>query len=111
MNKKMLLGIGLSCLLSMMPASGFAQQKTADEEAFDSYLFAFFSDNSPYGEQIRYALSDDGYNYRALNDGRPVVSSDSIARKRSIRDPYIMRGQDGKTFYMVLTDILRCYIK
>lgn len=105
MNKKMLLGIGLSCLLLMMPASGFAQQKTADEEAFDSYLFAFFSDNSPYGEQIRYALSDDGYNYRALNDGRPVVSSDSIARKRSIRDPYIMRGQDGKTFYMVLTDM------
>ena len=101
----MLLGIGLSCLLSMMSESVFAQQKTADEEAFDSYLFAFFSDNSPYGEQIRYALSDDGYNYRALNDGRPVVSSDSIARKRSIRDPYIMRGQDGKTFYMVLTDM------
>ena len=105
MNKKMLLGIGLSCLLLMMSESVFAQQKTADEEAFDSYLFAFFSDNSPYGEQIRYALSDDGYNYRALNDGRPVVSSDSIARKRSIRDPYIMRGQDGKTFYMVLTDM------
>ena len=105
MNKKLLLGIGLSCLLLMMSESVFAQQKTADEEAFDSYLFAFFSDNSPYGEQIRYALSDDGYNYRALNDGRPVVSSDSIARKRSIRDPYIMRGQDGKTFYMVLTDM------
>ena len=47
MNKKMLLGIGLSCLLLMMSESVFAQQKTADEEAFDSYLFAFFSDNSP----------------------------------------------------------------
>lgn len=72
---------------------------------YSSYLFAFFSNNSPYGEQIRYALSDDGFNYKSLNEGRPVVASDTIALKKSIRDPHILRAQDGKTFYMVLTDM------
>ena len=65
----------------------------------------FFSNNSPYGEQIRYALSDDGFNYTSLNEGRPVVASDTVALKKSIRDPYITRGRDGKTFYMVTTDM------
>ena len=75
-------------------------------EAQDScYLFAFFSNNSPSGEQIRYAISDNGLDYTSLNGGRPVVASDTIALKKSIRDPYICRGRDGKTFYMVMTDM------
>ena len=78
---------------------------TATAQQYTSYLFAFFSNNTPEGEQIRYAISDDGYNYRSLCDGRPVVASDTIALTRSIRDPHIMRAEDGKTFYMVLTDM------
>ncbi len=85
------------------PAASWAQD--ADESKYSSYLFAFFSSNSPNGEQVRYAVSDDGFNYHSLYGGRPVVASDTIALKRSIRDPYICRGQDGKTFYMVLTDM------
>lgn len=72
---------------------------------YTSYLFAYFSGNWPDGEQVRYALSYDGYNYRALNGGRPVVASDTIALKGCVRDPHIIRAQDGKTFYMVLTDM------
>ena len=79
--------------------------QTTEPSPYSSYLFAFFSNNSPYGEQVRYALSDDGYNYTSLNQGRPVVASDTIALKKSIRDPYITRGRDGKTFYMVMTDM------
>ena len=71
----------------------------------DSYLFCFFSNNTPDGEQIRYAISDDGFNYKSLNDGEPVVLSDTIALTKSIRDPHLLRGIDGKTFYMVLTDM------
>lgn len=103
MNKRTLLRAGAIAL--MMTAPLFAPAQKKGEQKYDSYLFAFFSDNSPRGEQIRYALSDDGFNYRALNDGQPVVSSDTIALKKSIRDPHIMRSQDGKTFYMVLTDM------
>ena len=73
-------------------------------QKYTSYLFAFFSNNTPEGEQIRYAISDDGFNYRSLNDGKPVVASDTISLKASIRDPHIIRAEDGKTFYMVLTD-------
>lgn len=103
MNKQ-LKNAGIAALLAASPLFAAAQKPAAQPEC-DTYLFAFFSDNSPYGEQIRYALSEDGYNYRSLNDGRPVVTSDTIARKRSIRDPHILRGEDGKTFYMVLTDM------
>ncbi|MBR3858732.1 MAG: glycoside hydrolase family 43 protein [Bacteroidaceae bacterium] len=78
---------------------------TAQAQEYTSYLFAYFAGNWPDGEQVRYAVSDDGYNYRALNGGRPVVASDTIAMKRCMRDPHIIRAQDGKTFYMVLTDM------
>lgn len=72
---------------------------------FSNYLFAYFSSNSPDGEQVRYAVSKDGVNYRALNNGEPILASDSIALKKGIRDPHILRGEDGETFYMVLTDM------
>lgn len=91
------------CLLAFAPTQTHAQKR--EHPVYDSYLFAFFSNNTPDGEQIRYALSDDGFNYTALNNGAPIVKSDTIALKKSIRDPHIIRAQDGKTFYMVLTDM------
>ncbi len=91
-HKLLLLGLSLLCC-------------TAQAQEYTSYLFAYFSGNWPDGEQVRYAVSDDGYNYRTLNGGRPVVASDTIALKRCVRDPHIIRAQDGKTFYMVLTDM------
>ena len=93
MKKSLLISLMYLCASSM-----FAQKYT-------TYLFAFFSNNSPDGEQVRFALSDDGFNYTSLNDGRPVVASDTIAIKKSVRDPHILRAEDGKTFYMVLTDM------
>ena len=84
---------------------GIATALSIQAQDYTTYLFAYFSGNHPHGEQVRYALSDDGYNYRALNDGQPVIASDTIALKRCVRDPHILRSQDGKTFYMVLTDM------
>jgi len=101
MNLIKLLTVGA---MMAMPVLGL-QAQNAQKSPYSSYLFAFFSDNSPRGEQIRYAISDDGFDYKSLNHGRPVVASDSIAIKKGVRDPHIMRGEDGKTFYMVLTDM------
>ena len=97
----------VSGMNTMMPQQELQAKKKTTQSDYQmaAYLFAFFSNNSPQGEQIRYALSCDGYNYTSLNGGRPIVSSDTIALKKSIRDPHIMRAQDGKTFYMVLTDM------
>lgn len=103
MKTKTLIAAGLLALTMAQPARLNAKENGGTP--YSSYLFAFFSDNSPYGEQIRYAISDDGLNYTSLNQGRPIVSSDTIALKKSIRDPYITRSQDGKTFYMVMTDM------
>ena len=70
-----------------------------------AYLFTYFTGNAPEQEQICYALSDDGYNWTPLNNGRPVIASDTIAFTGCVRDPHILRCEDGKTFYMVATDM------
>ena len=71
---------------------------------YSAYLFAYFTGNSQSQEQIRFALSTDGFNYTPLNNGSPIISSDSIAIKKAVRDPHILRGEDGR-FYMVVTDM------
>lgn len=70
-----------------------------------AYLFVYFTGNAPEQEQICYALSDDGYNFTPLNGGLPVIASDTIAFSQCVRDPHILRGEDGQTFYMVATDM------
>ncbi len=69
-----------------------------------AYLFTYFTGNAPQEEQICYAISYDGFNYTPLNDGKPVISSDTISLKKGVRDPHILRGEDGY-FYMVVTDM------
>ncbi len=69
-----------------------------------AYLFTYFTGNAPEQEQICYALSSDGWNYTPLNDGLPVIASDTIARTKCVRDPHILRGEDG-WFYQVITDM------
>ena len=71
---------------------------------YTKYLFVYFPSNS--NENIYYALSDNGYDYTPMNDGRMIVSADTISQKKGVRDPHILRGEDGY-FYMVLTD-MRC---
>ena len=78
--------------------------KSNNNEPYAGYLFAYFNGNAPWQEQICFALSADGYNYVPLNDGNPIISSDTIANKRAVRDPHILRGDDGY-FYMVVTDM------
>ncbi|WP_281637776.1 family 43 glycosylhydrolase [Flavobacterium marginilacus] len=70
-----------------------------------SYLFAYFTGNSGNEEAIRFAVSNDGYNFRALNNNQPVIDSKQISSTGGVRDPHILRGEDGKTFYMVATDM------
>lgn len=77
----------------------------AEEENRNAYLFAYFTGNDTNGEQIRFAVSSDGYSYTPLNNGNRIMSSDTISLKKGVRDPHILRGEDGKTFYMVVTDM------
>ncbi|MBQ8736661.1 MAG: hypothetical protein IJY78_02375, partial [Bacteroidaceae bacterium] len=76
----------------------------SEKEEYVGYLFAYFNGNSQSQEQICFALSDDGFNYTPLNNGAPIISSDTIALKKAVRDPHILRGEDGY-YYMVVTDM------
>ncbi len=84
--------------------SSMTQENSGSDEKV-AYLFTYFTGNAPEEEQICYALSDDGYNFTPLNHGNPVIKSDSIALTGCVRDPHILRCEDGKTFYMVVTDM------
>ncbi len=87
----------LILLLSYTPIFLFSQDYTA-------YLFTYFTGNDMKDEQICYAVSRDGYDYTPLNDGKPVIASDTIALKKAVRDPHILRHTDG-WFYQVATDM------
>ncbi|WNH12613.1 family 43 glycosylhydrolase [Thalassobellus suaedae] len=76
------------------------------EDKYTNYLFAYFTGNDGDEEAIRYALSSDGYNYHALNNNKPIIDSKQISSSGGVRDPHILRGNDGKTFYMVVTDMV-----
>lgn len=90
-----------------VPAQLLTPAKTisAADEAMKGYLFVYFTGNDQSQEQIHFAISHDGLHYFTLNGGNPVISSDKIAEKKAVRDPHILRAQDGKTFYMVVTDM------
>ncbi|MGM9478374.1 family 43 glycosylhydrolase [Pedobacter sp. GSP4] len=85
-----------------------AQKKQATAAAKENvaYLFTYFTGNSKAEEAIRFAVSTDGYRYKALNGNNPVISSEKISSTGGVRDPHILRGADGKTFYMVATDMV-----
>src|ERR1035437_3709219 len=64
-------------------------------EKYSAYLFTYFTGNGKDAESIRFAISNDGYNYRALNNNLPVLNSITISSTGGLRDPHIYRGVDG----------------
>ena len=75
------------------------------EKDFVGYLFTYFKGNDVKDETVCYAISRDGYNYLTLNNNNPVIDSRQISSTGGVRDPHILRAEDGKTFYMVVTDM------
>jgi hypothetical protein len=91
-------------LLVHTPTS--AAQESAQ---YEGYLFTYFTgEGSSDGEQIYFALSrgNDPLRWRELNGANPVLTS--TTGERGMRDPFIIRSQDGGTFYQIATD-LRIY--
>lgn len=40
-----------------------------------------------------------------MNNNKPVVDSKIISSTGGVRDPHLLRSEDGKSFYMVVTDM------
>lgn len=106
MKKRNMLATGV--LLSLLATGPSLAKKvnTTPQPHYDGYLFAYFEGkgDGALQEHLRFALSSDGVNWRALNGNQPIVKSDTISESGGIRDPHILRGEDG-AYYIVATDM------
>src|SRR4051794_16842526 len=59
-------------------------------QTFSAYLFVYFTGNDKKEEAIRFALSNDGYHFWALNGDKPIISSEQISSTGGVRDPHIL---------------------
>ena len=73
-----------------------------------NYLFVHFREiSTPEGEQVRFGLSRDGFNWESVNDGRPLMWA--YYGDKGVRDFTIIRSKlDGK-FYILATDLSLAY--
>lgn len=96
----------LLCMVSAMPVYAAKAKAQAPKQKFAGYLFTYFEGGGDPNqqEQLRFAVSEDAQNWYALNGNRPVIASDSISQSGGIRDPHILRGEDG-CYYIVATDM------
>ena len=67
------------------------------------YLFVHFTGEQPGGEQIYFAVSEDGLHWKDLNGGEPVLISD--IGERGMRDPFILRNPLNGKYVIIATDL------
>ncbi|MCQ2573986.1 MAG: glycoside hydrolase family 43 protein [Treponema sp.] len=74
------------------------------ENDFAGYLFGhFIGEQNGSGEQIYFAVSEDGLHFKDLNGGKPVLVSD--VGEKGVRDPFLYRSKEGDKFFLVATDL------
>jgi len=73
-----------------------------------AYLFVHFREKiTPDGEQVHFALSQDGFHWEAVNQGLPVLWT--YYGSRGARDFTICRCKHTDRFYIVATDLSLAY--
>lgn len=73
-------------------------------DRYEGYLFAhFIGEQDADQEQIYFSLSENGLNFKDLNNCQPVLVS-GIGEK-GVRDPYIYRSPKNGRFYLIATDL------
>lgn len=68
------------------------------------YLFVYFVGNGEGEERLHFAVSENGYDFKPLNNNQAVITQ--LKGKKCVRDPFVFKGKDGKA-YIVGTD-MRC---
>ena len=72
------------------------------ESRYGKYLFVYFVGNGEGEERLHFAVSENGYDFKPLNNNEAVITQ--TKGKKCVRDPYVFRGEDGKT-YIIGTDM------
>lgn len=67
-----------------------------------AYLFCYFVGNEANEQRLHFAVSTDGYHFKALNNNEPVI--EQTKGTGCVRDPYILKGHDenGKDCYFII---------
>ena len=68
----------------------------------NKYLFCYFIGNAPEEERVHFAVSEDGYKFKALNSNNAVITQ--TLGKKCCRDPFIFRDNEG-VFHIIATDM------
>ena len=108
-HSKKLLAILLAFVMLVTSIPAFALVSSASTTPSNNsvkYLMAYFTGNvgvkyDGKGQAIRFAVSDDGSDFTALNGNAPAILQ--TTGTHNARDPYIFRGHDGD-YYLVATD-------
>lgn len=78
-------------------------EKTWRNSRVSGYLFVHFTGEHKNGEQVYFSLSKDGLFWKDLNGGKPVLCS-NIGEK-GVRDPFLVRNEKKKKYYLIATDL------
>ena len=77
------------------------------EEKYAGYLYAHFNEHAGAAydgiQQIFFGISKNGVDWTALNNNQYVVESN--VGDYGVRDPYIIRSNEGDKFYLIGTDL------
>ncbi len=69
------------------------------------YLFVHFTgENTPEGEQIYFAISEDGLHWTDCTEKEQPVLRTELGEKGA-RDPFIIRDVHGNGYYLIATDL------
>ena len=104
---KLRIYLWISAIVFLTGSLGLTVDNNQKHPPYEGYLFVYFEGSGPaeHQEQLRFGVSADGIHWSALNKNQPVIPSDRISSTGGIRDPHILRGEDGKSFYLVATDM------
>ncbi len=93
-------------LIAFVVLSSIAQAQISHNK-YQGYLFAYFEGSGKWTEQeqLRFGVSENAINWFALNKNQPIIPSADISSTGGIRDPYIVRSDNGKSFLLVATDM------
>lgn len=74
------------------------------EDDFEGYLFGhFIGESAEHQEQIYFAVSEDGLNFKDMNQGNAILVSN--VGEKGVRDPFLYRSPEGDRFFLVATDL------
>ena len=103
------------CYQSVTFSTAQTGAKKTVEQGRDKYLFAYFTGNDD--QNIRLAVSDDGFNFESLNGNQAVLRNDAsntypssttnqgIPASNNARDPFITRKATNDGYYVIATDL------